>query len=111
MVECCSTLFNDFKFEELTNADPPNEKGVYVIKVKGKSEVPPNVMIEEMKLFTSKIGWDLVEKFVMDRLKRLKNIGKCPIICVGSAGGQRGTVSVLLQYFRYFRFGITQTFF
>ena len=102
MVECCSTLFNDFKFEELTNADPPNEKGVYVIKVKGKSGVPPNVMIEKTRQLISGIGWDLVTKFIMSRVERLSKIGNCPVIYIGSAGGQRGSQNTLRGRYREF---------
>jgi hypothetical protein len=38
--------FHDFTFEDLTSADP-DEKGVYIVKVKSRSEVSPNVMIKK----------------------------------------------------------------
>ena len=63
MVECCSTLFTDFTFEDLTSADPPDEKGVYFIKVKSRSEVSPNVIIEKARQLLSGISWNLVKEF------------------------------------------------
>lgn len=38
MGEYCSALFTDLKFEDLTCADPPDEKGVYIIKIKSRVE-------------------------------------------------------------------------
>ncbi|MGB9693737.1 MAG: hypothetical protein ACPLYF_02725 [Fervidobacterium sp.] len=102
MVECCSTLFTDFKFEDLTNSDPPSEKGVYIIKVKSKSEVPLNVMIEKTRQLLSGIGWDLVIEFIMSRVERLNKIGNCPVIYIGSAGGQQGSQNTLRGRYREF---------
>jgi hypothetical protein len=102
MAECCSNLFEDFYFEDLVSAKPPSEKGVYVIRVSSRGDVPVTAMIEKVKECTSRIGWDLVEKFVMNRLKRLKNIGKCPIIYIGSAGGQRGSKNTLKGRYKEF---------
>lgn len=102
MVECCSTIFTDFTFQDLTNADPPNEKGVYIIKVKSKSEVPQNVMIEKTRKLLSGIGWDLVTDFIMSRVERLSKIGDCPVIYIGSAGGQRGSKNTLRGRYREF---------
>lgn len=102
MVDCCSTLFTDFTFQDLENADPPNEKGVYIIKVKSKSEVPPSVMIEKTRQLLSGIDWDFVKKFIMSRVERLDKIGNCPIIYIGSAGGQRGSKNTLRGRYREF---------
>jgi hypothetical protein len=102
MTECCSNIFTDFTFEDLTNADPPNEKGVYVIKVKSKSEVPPNVMIEKTRQLLSGLNWYLVIEFIMSRVERLSKIGNCPIIYIGSAGGQRGSQNTLKGRYREF---------
>ena len=102
MTECCSNIFTDFTFEDLTNADPPNEKGVYVIKVKSKSEVPPNVMIEKTRQLLSGLNWNLVIEFIMSRVERLSKIGNCPIIYIGSAGGQRGSQNTLKGRYREF---------
>ena len=102
MVECCSTLFTDFTFEDLTSADPPDEKGVYVIKVKSRSEVSPNVMIEKARQLLSSISWNLVTEFIMSRVEYLSKIGNCPIIYIGSAGGQQGSKNTLKGRYREF---------
>ena len=31
---CCNKLFADFKFQNIVDADPPEVKGVYVIRIK-----------------------------------------------------------------------------
>jgi hypothetical protein len=102
MTECCSNLFTDFTFEDLTNADPPDEKGVYVIKVKSKSEVPPIVMIEKTRQLLLRLNWNLVIDFIMSRVERLSKIGNCPLIYIGSAGGQRGSKNTLRGRYREF---------
>jgi hypothetical protein len=107
MIKCCSNLFTDFTFHDLTNAKPPNERGVYVIKVKSRSEVPPRVMIEKTRQLISSIGWDLVIEFIMSRVTRLDNIEHCPIIYIGSAGGQSGSQNTLMG--RYQEFSLRHT--
>jgi hypothetical protein len=102
MVECCSTLFTDFTFKDLTSADPPDEKGVYIVKVKSRSEVSPDVMIKKARQLLSGIGWNLVTEFIMGRVERLSKIGNCPIIYIGSAGGQRGSQNTLRGRYREF---------
>lgn len=102
MTECCSDIFTGFTFQDLTLAKPPNVKGVYVIRVKSRSEVPPNVMIEKTRRLLLNLGWDLVEDFIMSRLKRLNNIGECPIIYIGSAGGQQGSKNTLKDRYKEF---------
>jgi len=102
MTDCCSDIFTDFTFEDLTNADPPDEKGVYVIKIKSKSEVPPSVMIEKTRQLLLGLNWNLVTDFIMSRVERLSKIGNCPIIYIGSAGGQRGSKNTLRGRYREF---------
>jgi hypothetical protein len=102
MAECCSTLFVDFTFQDLTSAKPPNDKGVYVIRVKRRSEVPLTVMIEKTRQLLSGIGWDLVAGFIMSRVERLTNIGNCQIIYIGSAGGRSESKNTLKNRYEEF---------
>jgi hypothetical protein len=102
MAECCSRLFADFTFQDLTGAKPPGEKGVYVIRIKCRSEVSPREMIGRTGRLISGVGWDLVVDFVMSRVERLNNIGNCPIIYIGSAGTQRGSRNTLKDRYEEF---------
>ncbi|MEM2506992.1 MAG: hypothetical protein QXF61_08130 [Nitrososphaeria archaeon] len=102
MSACCGKLFDDFKFEDLTCAKPPDKKGVYVIKVNSKSEVLPSDMIEKIRRLLSGIGWDLVTDFIMSRVERLCNIENCPIIYIGSAGTQRESKNTLRKRYEEF---------
>ncbi|MEM2292997.1 MAG: hypothetical protein QW228_07380 [Candidatus Aenigmatarchaeota archaeon] len=102
MSGCCNYLFDDFVFEDLTSAKPPDKKGVYVIRVKSKREVPLGDMIEKTRQLLSNIGWDLVTDFIMSRVKRLENIGNCPIIYIGSAGTQKESKNTLKKRYEEF---------
>jgi len=102
MTECCSNLFAEFTFQDLTNAKPPSEKGVYVIKIKRRGKASPQEMIEKTKQLISGISWDLVVEFVLSRVKRLDNIRNCPIIYIGSAGTQSGSKNTLKDRYEEF---------
>lgn len=102
MSGCCNNLFDDFTFEDLTSAKPPDKKGVYVIRVKSKREVPLGDMIEKTRQLLSNIGWDLVTDFIMSRVKRLENIGNCPIIYIGSAGTRKESKNTLKNRYEEF---------
>ena len=84
---CCDSLFTEFKFQDLLSAQPPSEKGVYVIRVKIEG-VKTNIIVDKTIKLVTGIGWELVKKYVMSRIKRLERIGQCPIIYIGAAGPQ-----------------------
>ncbi|MCD6514114.1 MAG: hypothetical protein J7L07_04245 [Candidatus Odinarchaeota archaeon] len=44
---CCNKLFVDFKFQNIADADPPEAKGVYVIKIKKRGKTSVEDMIRE----------------------------------------------------------------
>jgi len=92
--DCCSNLFNKFTFENLRNANPPNRRGVYVIRVK-KRGVPVEKIITKVAQFVQNLEWELVGKFILNRVSRLENINQCPIIYIGSAGNRRGGQNTL----------------
>jgi hypothetical protein len=102
MANCCNNLFDDFTFEDLTSVKPPDVKGIYVVRIKCRSEVPPNDMVEKTRKLLSGIGWDLVIDFIMSRVERLGNIGNCPIIYIGSAGTRSGSRNTLKNRYEEF---------
>lgn len=82
-MNCCGDMFTEFHFQDLRFADPQNQKGVYVIRVKGRGEEPKRI-IEEVKCLIERLNWELVGSFVTDRIDRLRNIDKCPVIYIGA---------------------------
>lgn len=92
---CCDDLFKEFVFENLVEAKPPREKGVYVIRIKKRSDTLPEAMVSEAKKVIAKLGWKMLEKKMVGRIERLKRITQCPIIYIGGAGTQRGSRNTL----------------
>jgi hypothetical protein len=102
MANCCNNLFDDFTFEDLTSAKPPDVKGIYVVRIKCRSEVPLNDMVEKTRKLLSGIGWNLVIDFIMSRVERLGNIGNCPIVYIGSAGTRSESRNTLKNRYEEF---------
>jgi len=92
---CCGDLFKQFVFEDLVEAKPPREKGVYVIRVKNRTDSLPEAMISGAKQLIAKVGWKMLERKMVSRIERLKRIGACPTVYIGSAGTQRGSRNTL----------------
>jgi len=86
-MNCCEQLFDDFQFADLRTANPPKQKGVYVIRIKQRG-LTPSKIIREVKLVTSnyfnKLGWSIVEDFFDSRMSRLSRIDDCPLIYIGA---------------------------
>ncbi|NIO38579.1 hypothetical protein GTO27_12915 [Candidatus Bathyarchaeota archaeon] len=92
---CCSDLLVGFTFEDIVEAEPPSEKGVYVVRIRKRSERLPEAMISEAKQLMARVGWKMLEKKVMSRIKRLRGISQCPVIYIGGAGTQPGSRNTL----------------
>jgi len=92
---CCSDLLVGFTFEDMVEAEPPSEKGVYVVRIRKRSERLPEAMISEAKQLMARVGWKMLEKKVMSRIKRLRGISQCPVIYIGGAGTQPGSRNTL----------------
>jgi len=92
---CCGDLFKEFVFEDLVEAKPPREKGVYVIRIKKRSDSLPEAMISEAKQLITKVGWKMLEKKMVSRIERLRRISQCPTIYIGGAGTQPGSRNTL----------------
>jgi hypothetical protein len=85
MDRCCDNLFSGFVFEDLRNANPPEKKGVYVIKI--KSEGKPIAEIGGLaKELVRGLNWRMVGDYMLDRISRISKIADCPIIYIGAAG-------------------------
>jgi hypothetical protein len=75
----------DFEFHDITEAKPPDAKGVYVIRVR-KPGMPPDEIIRNPEPHLSRLGWEMAERYLLDRIRRIRKIGECPVIYLGSAG-------------------------
>jgi len=82
---CGMDLFTDFTFEDITKANPPEKKGVCVIKVK-KRGMPPDEIISQLTTPIAGLRWEMVQDYLTSRIARINNITGCPVIYLGSAG-------------------------
>jgi len=83
--DCCRDLFEDFTFLEISQSSPPNEKGVYCIRVQKRG-----LSTEEIEKYAatqiSHLRWGMVQDYLLNRIHRIHNITDCPVIYIGSAG-------------------------
>ena len=106
---CCLNLFDGFTFEDLTNAKPPGRKGgkkgkgVYVIQIKSRTSEAPEVIVRKVRQLVSGLKWKLVKDYVMSRIGRLRKIGPCPVIYIGSAGTQQQSKNTLKHRYANFQ--------
>ena len=85
MNKCCDNLFPRFVFEDLRNANPPEKKGIYVIRVRNEGKSVKEIKDMVGKLVGS-LNWSIVGDYMLDRISRITKIGDCPIIYIGAAG-------------------------
>lgn len=100
-LNCCNELFSDFKFCDLQDAEPPNRKGVYAIRIKKRGKDIKEIIAQSKQLI-NKVGWQLVSDFIFSRIERLERIDKCPIIYIGSAGTYSNSKNTLLKRYKEF---------
>ena len=87
--------------KDLRSAQPPDKKGVYVIRIKQKGRVV-NEIVERVKKLVRNLDWKLVEKYIFNRITRLEKINQCPIIYIGSAGTQKDSENTLRRRYEEF---------
>ena len=97
MLKCncpkCQNLFQGFNnAEPIETANPPREKGVYVIRIKkaGNSDRLSETL-SSLKLFFEKTEWERLRTWVGRRVARLNNYKEsdCDIIYIGCGGKQQ----------------------
>lgn len=94
-------LFAGFKFTDIRDANPPNAKGVYVIRVRKEGRDTTKVIAQITK-HVSQLNWPVVGNYLLNRIDRLKNINDCPIIYIGSAGTRRSSKHTLKGRYKDF---------
>ena len=81
----CKNLFTAFCFRDLRFAEPPDMKGVYVIRVRQEG-LPVDSVLSGVRHVVKSLNWPAVGEKIMDRTQRIMMIDDCPIIYIGSAG-------------------------
>lgn len=94
---CCDHLFSGFTFQDIRNATPPEERGVYVIRVKRRGK-PVTEIVQEVEKVVQHLNWGIVKEKVHSRIERLEMIDSCPVIYIGSAGGKGGKRTLKDRY-------------
>jgi len=82
---CCGNIFEDFIFKDIRKATPPEEKGLYAIRINIRGS-PASEIILNSKKFLDHLNWGMVNNYLLNRISRIENIGDCPTIYIGSAG-------------------------
>lgn len=81
----CESLFRDFEFQPLRQANPPDRKGVYAIRVTRKGRDVKDILCEIDRLMEV-LDWPILNTKIASRINRLSKIGDCRYIYIGSAG-------------------------
>jgi hypothetical protein len=82
---CCSAIFDQFTFADIRTAQPPPQRGVYIIRITHRGQPIPEIIANVQQL-TLKLNWPMVTNKILNRIERLKRIGNCGTIYIGSAG-------------------------
>ncbi|MBV9791513.1 MAG: hypothetical protein JOZ51_25170 [Chloroflexi bacterium] len=90
----CDQIFSEFTFADIRNANPPAQRGVYVLQVKRRGSPIPE-MVQQAEAIIQRLQWPMAEKKMLSRIHRLEKIGECPLIYIGSAGTQGDSKNTL----------------
>jgi len=91
---CCADLFASYSFEDLRSVEPPNKKGVYIVRVTQAGK-DAKTIVKQVEQEVEKLKWRLVKDYVLSRTDRLNKIAKCPVIYIGSAGTRKKSKNTL----------------
>jgi hypothetical protein len=100
--ERCDALFTGFTFQDLRTAEPPDRKGVYVIRVKQQGQ-PIKDIVQRVNQIVHTLAWPIVGNKMLARIDRLNRIASCSVIYIGSAGTRPSSKHTLAG--RYSDFG------
>ena len=82
---CSLDIFNDFKYQDIKSAHPPEKPGVFVIKVRkrGTDEID---ISNELEGDLYEIKWKAMRYALSHRLDQIVHMSNCPILYIGHAG-------------------------
>jgi len=107
--DCCDDLYTEFEFQDLRSASPPKKRGVYVIRVNKKGRCVTEI-VEQVEPLVKSLNWEVVGRYIGDRISRLKEINQCPIIYIGSAGPHQNSKNTLKLRYQEFSGRHTATY-
>jgi|GEM_PF-995259 len=89
---CGLKIFQEFTYQEITTAKPPEKPGVFVIKIRkpGTDEIEINNMV--IGNFGN-IRWKRMYAVFATRLDKIVHMSTCPILYIGSSGTGRQTLA------------------
>ena len=90
--QCGLDIFNEFTYEYISQAKPPEQPGVFVIKTHkpGTDEIDIN---NEVIGNFSNIEWKRMHHTFETRLDKIVHMSNCPILYIGSTGTGRQTLA------------------
>jgi hypothetical protein len=94
---CGLDLFWDFQFEDIRTAKPPDAKGVYVIQVRTQG-IPPDEIMENLESHPEHLEGEGERRNLLKGAGRIRNIGDCPILFIGSTGGRRSQPTLKTRF-------------
>ncbi|MCX6690806.1 MAG: hypothetical protein NTW33_01830 [Methanoregula sp.] len=82
---CGLDLFDEFEFQNINTAKPPDLPGVYAIKIRkwGRDEIDIGNNLFE---FFKPLRWRMMQDYFYHYLGRIQEINDCPILYIGHAG-------------------------
>ena len=83
----CDPVFNEFCWSDLASKKTNNitkDAGVCAIRIRQRNNSIENVILNTINLF-QKSNWEPLLSHISNRMDRLRNIKKCPIIYLGAA--------------------------
>ena len=100
-VHCCKDINDGFEFTDIRNVQPPQKKGIYLIRIKERGKDVRKIMRSASQI-VKKLKWERVEKQINERIERLGKINECQVIYIGAAGIRKENKSNLKKRYENF---------
>jgi len=96
--QCGLDIFSDFKFQNISNAHPPDKPGVFVIKIRKPGTDEIEIYNELISDFEN-IKWATMQDAYTNRLDKIVHMSNCPILYIGSAGTNMKSRQTLASHY------------
>ena len=83
---CAMDLFEDFTFEDISTARPPEKNGVYAVRIRSRG-ADPEAILAALQPPIERLNRKVAGDYPADRIGRIRRIdARCPVIYLGPAG-------------------------
>ncbi len=96
---CSLDIFNDFKYQDIKSAHPPEKPGVFVIKVQKRGTDECEIS-NELTGEICEIKWKAMQHAFSHRLDQIVHMSNCPILYIGHAGTNPESRQTLADKYR-----------